>query len=276
MLIERVVASPIVPLDIFRNKTFLVSVPTVSLVSMGMFGTIVYTPIYAQGVMGFSATLAGLVMVPLTIGMVLASAVTGQYVSRTGQYRIPAVLGMVFATVGLFLLSRITPDTSHITFMAYMMVIGMGMGTSFPVFNVAVQNAFEHSRVGVVIASVQLFRNIGATVGTALFGSLMASTLVTGLGTLSSDPVGSIVALHTVDDLQKFLTPDGLSAARALVGVQAAGFDHFVFLAKDIFGSAITQDFAIASGLLLVATALSFRLPFVPLRHSQRPIAEKV
>ena len=183
--VERRAIDPILPLDIFKNRTFQVSSVVILLSGIGMFGSILYIPVFAQSVLGFSATGAGLAMTPLMVGMIAASAFSGAFVSRTGRYRGLAVGGMAIGAFGMYLLSQIHVDTPIYVTIVDMILLGMGLGTSFPIFNVVVQNAFDHSRLGVVTASVQLFRNIGGSLGAAIFGSIFNNSLAGSLAVLS-------------------------------------------------------------------------------------------
>ncbi len=164
---------PVLPLHFFRNRAFVVSVGTVFLTAIGMFGSIIYLPLFAQNVLGTSATGAGLTLTPMMLGLVLASTLCGQIVSRTGHYKWLAVGGMVIATLAMYLFSQMSVDTSYWVLVRNMVIMGLGLGVTFPIFNVVVQAAFGPQFIGVSTASVQLFRTVGATVGTALLGGLL-------------------------------------------------------------------------------------------------------
>ena len=164
---------PVLPMFFFRTRAYVVSVATVFLTAIGMFGSIVYLPLFAQNALGSSTTGAGLILTPLMLGIVVASTATGQIVSRTGKYKWIAVGGMALATVAMFLFSQMSADTGYWTVVRNMVVMGLGLGVSFPIFTVVVQAAFEPRYLGVATASVQMFRTVGATVGTALMGGLL-------------------------------------------------------------------------------------------------------
>lgn len=170
---------PVLPMHFFKNGAFVASISTVFLTAIGMFGSIVYLPLFAQNVLGSSATGAGLILTPMMLGIVAASTITGQIVSRTGRYKWIAVGGMALATLGMYLFSQMTMDTGYWTVVRNMVVMGIGLGVSFPIFTVVVQAAFEPRYLGVATASVQMFRTVGATVGTALMGGLLNYYMVT-------------------------------------------------------------------------------------------------
>lgn len=168
---------PIVPLSLFKNQIFLVSVLVSFFSAIGMFGVIFYIPLFAQTVLGFSAVDSGTVLTPLTLSIVFFSIIAGQMISRTGRYKWLAVFGIFISMVATFWLSRLTTSTTQADLFIRMIFTGIGLGATMPVFNVVVQNAFEHSKLGVVTASLQLFRNIGSTVGVAVMGSIVNHAL---------------------------------------------------------------------------------------------------
>jgi MFS family permease len=163
---------PVLPLEFFKHRAFVGSVSAVALCAVGMFGALLFLPLFAQNVLGYGATSAGLVLTPLLLGAVAASALTGQVVARTGRYKWVALFGMAVGALGMYLLSFLSAGSSHLELIAKMVVAGVGLGVSFPIFTVVVQNTFEHKYLGVATGSVQLFRNIGGAVGTALLGGL--------------------------------------------------------------------------------------------------------
>ncbi len=164
---------PIIPLDLFKHNIFTVSVITVFLTGVGMFGAILYIPLFIQAIQGDSATNSGNSVTPMTLAIVLSSIVTGQIISRTGRYRIIGVLGMAMVTGGAVLLYTMNMDTPRVVTIVYMILMGLGLGIAFPLYTLVVQNAFPIQRVGVVTAAVTFFRSIGGTVGVAVLGSVV-------------------------------------------------------------------------------------------------------
>lgn len=177
--IEKFVRVPILPLSMFKNSIFSVSMIIIFLTGFGMFGAIFYVPLFAQLVLGMSATSSGTILTPLMLGIVGSSILTGQVISRTGKYKWLAVFGLALATVAIFILSKMDVSTSQGSLIMRMIAIGVGLGITFPIFTLAVQNAFDHSKMGVATASTQLFRSVGGTVGTAVLGGVLNSRLNT-------------------------------------------------------------------------------------------------
>ncbi|HVY73159.1 MAG TPA: MDR family MFS transporter [Candidatus Paceibacterota bacterium] len=189
---------PVLPMALFKNRTFTVSIAAVFLTAVGMFGSILFLPLFAQQVIGFSATNAGLILTPLMLGMVAMSTTTGQIVSRTGKYKILATAGVLIVIVGMFLFSRMGADSTKAEIIIKMILMGIGLGATMPVFNIAVQNAFEQNRTGVVTASIQLFRSIGGSVGGAFFGGLVNSRIAAGTPLATALPHTFLIAAVVV------------------------------------------------------------------------------
>ncbi|MDQ3929549.1 MAG: MFS transporter, partial [Chloroflexota bacterium] len=164
---------PIIPLDLFKHNIFSVSVITVFLTGVGMFGAILYIPLFIQAIQGDTATNSGNSVTPMTLAIVLSSIVTGQIISRTGKYRVIGVVGMAMVTGGAILLYTMNMDTPRLVTIVYMVFMGLGLGIAFPLYTLVVQNAFPIQRVGVVTAAVTFFRSIGGTVGVAVLGSVV-------------------------------------------------------------------------------------------------------
>ena len=140
---------------------------------MGMFGVIIYLPLFMQGVLGVSATQSGNLLTPLMMGAVVGSFVSGQAVSRTGKYKAVAVAGSVLIAAGMILFARMDGATAR-TYVAFgMIVAGLGMGLVQPVYTIAVQNVAPRHQMGAATSSTIFFRSIGSTVGVAAFGSMM-------------------------------------------------------------------------------------------------------
>ena len=180
ILAEQRAEDPVLPLELFRNKAFSISVGAVFLTAVAMFGSIIFLPLFAQQVVGFSATNAGLILTPMMLGIVAMSTMTGQIVSRTGRYKYLIVGGVAVIVLGMYLFSGIGASSTWSELVVKMVILGAGLGVTMPVFNLVVQSAFGQERLGVVTASVQLFRSVGGSVGGALFGGLVNSKIAGG------------------------------------------------------------------------------------------------
>jgi EmrB/QacA subfamily drug resistance transporter len=170
---ERRVAEPILPFEVLRNPIVASSIACMALVGMAMFGTISYVPLFVQGVIGTSATSSGVVLTPLMLGAVTTSILSGQLVSRTGRYRLNAIVGPPILAFGMFLLSRMDAHTTNGEAARDMVVAGIGIGSMMQVFVLSVQNAVSRAAMGSATALTQFSRSIGATIGVAVMGLIV-------------------------------------------------------------------------------------------------------
>ncbi|WP_426592870.1 MDR family MFS transporter [Cellulomonas sp. McL0617] len=177
VLVERRAAEPIMPLALFRNRNFNVATLGGLLTGISMFGALAYLPTYLQMVTGSSATEAGLLMVPMMLGLLLTSVITGIAISRTGTYKWYPPIGMVLVAVALFLLSTMTPGLAVWVICGYTAIMGVGLGMTMQNLVLVVQNSFSLKVVGTATSSNNYFRQIGASVGSAVVGSLFATNL---------------------------------------------------------------------------------------------------
>ena len=166
-------ADAIIPLSLFRNSIITVCSLCSFVLGMGMFGAVIYLPLFMQGVLGTSATQSGNLLTPLLIGAVVGAIIGGQTVSRTGEYKVLGIVGSVLLACGMVLFARMTGDTTHGYVVWSMVVAGLGMGLLQPVYTIAVQNVAPRERMGTATSSTIFFRSIGSTVGVAAFGSVM-------------------------------------------------------------------------------------------------------
>ena len=169
---------PIVPLGLFRIRTFTASVMAMFLAAMGFFAAIAFLPRWFQFVNGSSATESGYQILPLLAGLIISAISAGQIVSRTGRYKALILGALVTLAAGLFLLTNIRPDTPLPILWLWMLVAGLGVGPSFAVFTLAVQNAVPVRDLGTATSGVTLFQQVGGTVGLAITGTIFGSTLL--------------------------------------------------------------------------------------------------
>lgn len=289
---ENRAAEPILPLTLFRNRVFSASIAAILLSSMGLFGAIIYIPLFAQGVIGVSATNSGLILMPLMLGMIIASVISGQIISRSGKYKLLGIAGMIVTAFGMYLLSRMSPETTANSLRFNMVITGIGLGVTMPIFMVVVQSAFDHSRLGQVTAATQLFRSIGSTVGTAVLGGLLNSQLSDKLGGLSANEfVQGMNKLNPqaqfdkidANALQTFLSTAGQDQVRGVIAqapaeTQAAlmsGFSDFIETLKMAFASSIGTLFIVGTVITLLALAAVFFLPEIELRKTNKSSLEE-
>jgi len=173
LYVEHRAAEPLIPLSLFKVPVISICSLCAFLIGMGMFGVIIYLPLFMQGVLQVSATRSGNLMMPLMMGAVGGTFVSGQAMSRLGTYKTLALVGSVFVAFGMALFARMEPFTPPLVVVVGMVASGLGMGLLMPVYTVAVQNVAPRQHMGAATASTIFFRSIGSTVGVAIFGSVM-------------------------------------------------------------------------------------------------------
>ncbi len=174
---ERRAAEPVLPLHLFRQRVFGAAGAIGFAVGFAMFGALTYLPQYQQVVRGVSPTGSGLRLLPLMAGLLITSIGTGQLISRWGRYKIFPVVGTAVMTVGLYLLSHLSPSTSTLNASLSMLVLGAGIGATMQVLVIAVQNAVDYADLGAATSGTTFFRSIGGSFGTAVFGAIFDHVL---------------------------------------------------------------------------------------------------
>jgi EmrB/QacA subfamily drug resistance transporter len=177
VFVERRAAEPIMPLHLFKERNFNLTTTAGLITGIAMFGAIAYLPTYLQMVTGVNATQAGLLMIPLMAALLVSSIVSGQLVSKFGRYKWLPIVGTATIAVSLFLLFTMTPSLAIWILCSYLAIMGLGLGMSMQILILIVQNTFPGSQVGTATAANNYFRQIGASLGTAVVGSLFVAKL---------------------------------------------------------------------------------------------------
>ncbi len=172
VVVEKRAKNPLVPMTLFANRNFVLTTLAGLAMGVGMFGTMAYLPTYLQMVHGLSPTAAGLMMIPMMIGMLGTSIAVGWIISRTGRYKWYPVVGMVFVAAALTLMSNLTPQTTIQVVGANLFLMGFGLGLVMQVLVLIVQNSFPVRVVGTATASNNFFRQIGGAVGSSVVGAI--------------------------------------------------------------------------------------------------------
>jgi EmrB/QacA subfamily drug resistance transporter len=253
------VPEPILPLGLFRNRTFAASQVALFVTGAAMFGTIIFIPLFVQGVLGESATSSGAILTPLMLALVGASVLSGQVVSRTGHYKAILLASPLVLAVGFCLLAQLDVHSSGAETTRDMIVVGIGLGLGMQTFVVVVQNAVPQSVMGVATSTTQFFRTIGATVGVTVMGALLTSRLHVELA--ERLPASELAKLG------------GASSPGALVAGGAQGLPADVAATlRDALAAAIHPIFVI--GLPMMAVAFVATL-FVERRELRRTVHER-
>jgi EmrB/QacA subfamily drug resistance transporter len=270
-------AEPIISPRLFKTSIFSVSIVTTMLLSAGMFGAIAFLPLFVQGALGQSATNSGLVITPMMIGFMISSLVGGQLLSRTGRYKVLALVGFTIAAAGMYMLSRMSIATTNGELVRNMVITGLGIGVMMSLFTIVVQNAFPFRQLGEVTATLSFFRQMGSTMGLAVFGVVLSNRLVSNLQASIPAPLKSFVSASQLSQL----SPTGsstsspssaLQAKLAQLGPQGAALVHQLEHAiKVSLADSITEVFLLGAGLMVVCFIATLFLKEIPLRKSNKP-----
>ncbi|GAA5160582.1 MDR family MFS transporter [Ornithinimicrobium tianjinense] len=252
-------AEPVLPLRLFRSPVISWASVAAFGLAMVMFGAIIYIPVYAQGVLGVDATNSGLILMPMMVSFVVVGILAGLLVTRTGRYKPFMLAGVVVMGAGLWLLTQLEVDSSQGDMTVAMAVLGLGLGLCMQLYTLVVQNVVGPADMGVATASTQFFRNVGSTVGIAIFGTVMTSGLGAAImGHLPPEAAAKAGGALSHADAGSALDPAAMEGMPPVVlaAVRAGLADrlHEVFL----LGLPILA-------VVLVATAL---IPHVPLRET--------
>lgn len=187
IVVELRAAEPILPLRLFKNRTFTLATGVGLVIGMGMFASLAFLPTFLQMATGSGVTESGLLMLPMTVGVMLTAIGSGIAITRTGRYRVFPITGMAVATLGLAWLTTITGDMSMVLFGAMIFVLGAGLGLVMQTIVLAVQNSVDPHEIGTATSANNFFREIGAAVGTALFSTIFTTRLTERLGGVFAD-----------------------------------------------------------------------------------------
>jgi EmrB/QacA subfamily drug resistance transporter len=281
IMTEKRAANPVLPLHLFKNQIFTLSNAIGFILGAGMFGAIMYMPFFIQGVIGTSATKSGFVMMPMTLSMVFASAIGGQIITKTGKYKLIALIGLFVMGSGLASLSMMGTDTTNTVAVINMIIVGLGLGLSFPVFTLTVQNAVQHQYLGVATAATQLFRQIGGTVGVAIMGTVMNNSMSTrmnqelsklkGNSDLEALPPEAAAQLQTLQSPQSLMDGEKLQQIQAsLPNEMQAVFVRTIEIVRESLSYSLTNVFLIGAFVLFSGFLLTFFLKEIPLRMTNK------
>jgi EmrB/QacA subfamily drug resistance transporter len=176
-VVEHFEPEPIIPLSMFRNRVYVVSTVIGVLMAFAMFGSLFFVQLVYQGVLGQTATSSGAFFTPMMVGVFVASATTGQLMTRIRNYQYIGTVGVIFAAVGFWLLTRVGVGSTPAQVTGALVVIGLGMGVTMPLYQTALMSAVDMKYLGVVSSNLQFWRNVGGTVATAILGSILVTRL---------------------------------------------------------------------------------------------------
>ncbi|MFI9114974.1 MFS transporter [Streptomyces venezuelae] len=261
LVVEHFAPEPLIPLRLFRDSVFTVTALVGAVVGIALFGAASYLPSFLQMVEGATATESGLMMLPLMGGIVISSVVSGQLISRTGHYKIYPLLGGALSVLGMWLLSRMDVDTPRLQYSLWQAVLGTGIGLVMPVLVLAVQNSVRPADVGTATSAHNYFRQIGGSVGAAVFGTLFASRLDDALGDrLTGVLAGGTTALPPAESI----TPQTVHTLPPAVR------DAYI----QAYADAMPRIFLYLVPVLVLGLVLAFFLKEKPLVSHHSPTTE--
>ncbi|MGQ4367735.1 DHA2 family efflux MFS transporter permease subunit [Streptomyces violaceoruber] len=252
--VERRAAEPVLPLKLFRVRTFALSAVISFVIGFAMFGAMTYLPTFLQVVRGVTPTMSGVYMLPMVFGLLLSSTVSGQIVSRTGRWKVFPVAGTAVTTLGLLLLHQLDENSATAEMGTYFFVFGLGLGLVMQVLVLIVQNAVAYEDLGVATSGATFFRSIGASFGVAIFGTIFASRL--GDQLTDAFPGAALPPGVSVDTLKA--DPRGIGALPPALRPEAI----------HAYASSITDVFLYAAPVALLAFLLAWLLKEDRLRGS--------
>ena len=263
LLWERKAREPILPLYLFKNHTFSVTSALGAVIGAGMFGAIIMLPLYFQVVRGYSATEAGLKLIPLMLGIVSTSIISGKMISKHGHYKRFPIMGTAIMTVGILLMTRLQIDTPYWQISIYAIMVGAGLGLSMQTIVIALQNSVEFKDMGVATSSNTFFRSLGSVFGTAIFGSILTNRVVhymsTGFGDLAKTNPSALEGFDT----------SKLAALTNNTAVLKTFPPVIKQTALEAFVNSFHVVFYAAAPITLLGLALAFMLRETPLRTTQ-------
>jgi EmrB/QacA subfamily drug resistance transporter len=257
---EKRAKEPILPLHLFENHTFNLTSLLGAVIGAGMFGAIVMLPLYMQVVKGYSATSAGLKLIPMMLGIVSMSIYSGKTISKHGHYKRFPVIGAVIMTFGILLMTRLEIDTPYWQVAIYAVLIGMGLGLSMQTIVIALQNSVEMRDMGVATSSNTFFRSLGSVFGTALFGSVLTNRLAHYMQSGFADLAKSNPAAAGAIDPSQMKS---LANNSTLIHQLPADIQHVVLQA---FVNSFHVVFYAAAPITALGFLLALMLKEVPLR----------
>jgi predicted MFS family arabinose efflux permease len=257
VVVELRAAEPIIPMRLFRNPVFSVGNVYGFLAGVAMFGGIIFLPVYLQAVKGFSPTQSGLALLPAIVGIFSTSVGAGRLITRTGRYKIYPIIGSVVLIVALVLLSRLEVDTPFWQVAVYEYLFGAGLGFTMQTIVTAVQNAVEFRDLGTATSSTTFFRQMGGSIGAAVFGAVLSSRLTLYLSEqLAQAGVGpggaARVDANDVQAIQRLAEP----VKSVVLGA---------------FSNALDDVFLVGVPFIVVAFVVALFLREVPLRTGPGP-----
>ncbi|MBF8290960.1 MAG: Multidrug resistance protein [Chloroflexi bacterium] len=275
LFVESRAKEPIVPLDLWRNRTYAASMTATFLISFGFFGAVIFLPQWFQFVQGATPTNSGLYSLSLLAGLIISSIVSGQIVARTGRYKPVIVAGIAVMAIGLYLMTNLRATTPLPVLWTWMFITGLGIGPTLSVFTIVVQNAVSFRYLGVATSNLTFFRQIGGSIGLATLGTVFGTRLTSeiptqlvaaGVPQQAVDQFGGEGSrLNLVGDLGKAILEGVPAVARPFVEPL---IPKIVLGIHEAYSIAIANIFQIGVITTIASLAVALLMREIPLRTS--------
>ncbi|MHA7175084.1 MDR family MFS transporter [Arthrobacter sp. Sr24] len=264
VFVELKSTEPILPLTMFKNSTFTLSVVASISVGVSMFGTSVFLAQYMQLARGANATQSGLMTIPMMAGLLIISTIAGAMISKHGKWKAIMVTGSILQLVGLFTLSTIHYDTNFVLVSVYMFILGAGLGMVMQNLVLIVQNAVTPKEIGVASSGVAFFRSLGGTIGVSVLGALMATKVAELLAGKSAELQATIAGLgEKGKDIAAALASGNIPAVHSLP-------ESVRVIIESAYGDAVGHVFLIAAPLSILTILAIVFLPNLELSSQTR------
>ncbi|MCB0208513.1 MAG: MFS transporter [Anaerolineae bacterium] len=277
--IERHAAEPIIAPELFKNQIFTSTALVALFVMMALFSAVMFLPLFVQGVLGKSAQQSGEILMPMMLSFVVSSIIGGQLISRTGKYKVQAVVGTLALTVGAFLLTLMGPDTSTLNVVFNVILLGIGIGVVLPLLNVAVQNAFPYKMMGMVSATQQFVRSLGGIIVAPVLGMVLVTVFSAQLSMLMPASLQTAIQTLPAEQQELLLNPQGLINAESQAAIQSSFtqmgdngtelYNQFITIIHQSLTAGASKLFLVSTVFAVLAFLSTFALKELDLKQDE-------
>jgi EmrB/QacA subfamily drug resistance transporter len=261
--------NPMIPMSFFKNRSINVTLIVAFLTNGIMFAAIMYMPYYAQGIIGTTATTSGTITMPMMLGLLFASTVTGMLTSKTGKNKVFVFIAFILMGIGTGLLSTMNADTSYFKVILYMVILGLGIGINMPITTMNIQNSVSPRQIGAATSTVQFFRNIGGTIGSAIYGTLMTTAMNTGFSKLDLSNIPDN-AQELLKNPQMITNSESVKRITQQVPVEYASFlSTALDQAKKVLSNSINEIFLFCMFVAIAGFILTIFFKDAPFRAKE-------
>jgi EmrB/QacA subfamily drug resistance transporter len=281
ILIENHCKEPLIPFVIFKNPIVVISEVVTLFVGFGMFGSIIFVPLFFQGVLGATATASGKFLTPMMLGVVSGSLTSGQLLSRVGgHYKIQGIAGISIMALGMLLLSKMTIETTYVNAVVNIIITGFGLGTTMPLYVIAVQNSIPYNLLGIATTLTAFFRSLGGSLGLAVLGAIMHSRFASDLAHGFPASIKAVVPMQEitamVNNPQALISPEGQNHLKTMMAYidpqgQQHLYEQFFQVLRQSLAAALSNAFAVAFLVLIAAFCFNLFIREIPLRKQHMP-----